>query len=61
MSNKLNFKEKRVLVTGGAGFIGSEVVSQLIKNKAKVTVLDNFSSGKKHYLPKNKNLKILIF
>ena len=59
MSNKLNFKEKRVLVTGGAGFIGSEVVSQLIKNKAKVTVLDNFSSGKKQYLPKNKNLKIV--
>jgi len=55
----LNFKEKRVLVTGGAGFIGSEVVSQLIKSGAMVTVLDNFSSGKKHYLPKNKNMKIV--
>ena len=59
MSNKLNFKEKRVLVTGGAGFIGSEVVSQLIKGGARVTVLDNFSSGKRPYLPKNKNLKIV--
>lgn len=55
----MNFKEKRVLVTGGAGFIGSEVVSQLIKSGAMVTVLDNFSSGKKHYLPKNKNMKIV--
>ena len=59
MINKLNFKEKRVLVTGGAGFIGSEVVSQLIKGGARVTVLDNFSSGKRPYLPKNKNLKIV--
>ena len=56
---KLDFKEKRILVTGGAGFIGSEVVSQLIKKKALVTVLDNFSSGKRQYLPKNKKLKIV--
>ena len=56
----MNFKEKRVLVTGGAGFIGSQVIKQLIDYDAKVTVLDNFSSGKKEYLPKNKNLKYLI-
>ena len=29
----LNYKDKRILVTGGAGCIGSEVVSQLIKKK----------------------------
>ena len=55
----MDFKEKRVLVTGGAGFIGSEVVRQLLSQNATVTVLDNFSSGKKQYLPKNKNLKIV--
>ena len=55
----LNYNEKRILVTGGAGFIGSEVVSQLIKKDATVTVLDNFSSGKKKYLPKKKNLKTI--
>ena len=55
----LNYKDKRILITGGAGFIGSEVVSQLIKKNAIVTVLDNFSSGKKQYLPKKKNLKII--
>ena len=55
----LNYKDKRILVTGGAGFIGSEVVSQLVKKNATVTVLDNFSSGKKQYLPKKKNLKII--
>jgi nucleoside-diphosphate-sugar epimerase len=55
----MNLREKRVLVTGGAGFIGSETVKQLLENKNLVTVLDNFSSGKKQYLPKNKNLKII--
>jgi len=50
----LNFKDKRVLVTGGAGFIGSELVSQLVEYGANVTVFDNFSSGKKHYISKYK-------
>jgi len=50
----------RILVTGGAGFIGSEVVSQLVKKGSIVTVLDNFSSGKRKYLPKTmKNLHIM--
>ena len=53
-------QDKRVLVTGGAGFIGSETVKQLLNQGALVTVFDNFSSGKMHYLPKqNKNLSII--
>ena len=55
----MNFRDKRVLVTGGAGFIGSEAVKQLLDNGAVVTVLDNFSSGKMQYLPKNKKLKVI--
>jgi len=56
----MNYKDKRILVTGGAGFIGSEVVSQLLKKNAMVTVLDNFSSGKRQYLKNDKkNLKII--
>ena len=55
-----NFKDKPILITGGAGFIGSETVSQLLQDGAKVTVFDNFSSGKRHYLPKqNKKLRII--
>ena len=49
------------LVTGGAGFIGSNLVDLLIKKKHKVIVLDNFSTGRKSNLKthSNKNLKII--
>jgi nucleoside-diphosphate-sugar epimerase len=36
------------LVTGGAGFIGSNIVEELIRRGEKVRVLDNFSIGKRH-------------
>lgn len=40
----------RVLVTGGAGFIGSNVVDALVKRGDEVRVLDNFSTGNKDHL-----------
>jgi UDP-glucose 4-epimerase len=39
------WKTKRVLVTGGASFIGSHLVDSLVKLGSQVTVLDNLSSG----------------
>ncbi len=39
------WKDKRVVVTGGASFIGSYLVDRLVDLDAKVTVIDNFSSG----------------
>ena len=35
----------KILVTGGAGFIGSNIVSILVEQGYKVTVLDDLSSG----------------
>ncbi len=40
------------LVTGGAGFIGSNLVERLIRDGHKVTIIDNFSTGKRENLYK---------
>lgn len=52
-----NQKMKRVLVTGGLGFIGSHIVNTLIRNNYEVAVYDNLSTGSL----KNVQTKILVF
>ena len=49
-----------VLVTGGAGFIGSHSTEALLADGANVTVLDNFSAGRRSNLPAtHANLRIV--
>src|SRR6185436_18264891 len=40
----------RVLVTGGAGFIGSNLADELIRQGAKVRIIDNFVTGNRSNL-----------
>ncbi|MDR3317083.1 MAG: NAD-dependent epimerase/dehydratase family protein [Puniceicoccales bacterium] len=42
----------RVLVIGGAGYLGSHVVRRLLANDVEVSVIDNFSTGQRDSLPK---------
>ena len=52
---------KKSLVTGGAGFIGSNLVDELVKKKHKVIVIDNFDTGRLSNLSHHskKDLKII--
>jgi dTDP-glucose 4,6-dehydratase len=49
----------KVLVTGGAGFVGSTLVRKLLDKNYHVTVLDDLSTGLSENLPKNKKLKLI--
>ncbi len=56
--NKINKKTNNILVIGGAGYIGSVLVEDLINNKQKVVVYDDLSTGFKSQVhPKAKFIK----
>src|SRR5688572_10472425 len=50
MPKKTTTKNKRVLVTGGAGFIGSTLVDRLLAEGFSVAVVDDLSNGRREYL-----------
>ena len=54
-----NFKNSSVLVTGGTGAVGTNLVNKLLDFGAKVIVLDNFSQSKKSNLNFSKNLTVI--
>jgi UDP-glucose 4-epimerase len=49
----------RALVTGGAGFIGSNIVARLLADRNAVTVLDDLSSGYRSNLPDHPALRFV--
>ncbi|MDH5719755.1 MAG: NAD-dependent epimerase/dehydratase family protein [Spirochaetia bacterium] len=42
----------KILVTGGAGFIGSHIADRLLANKHSVAIVDNLTTGKKENIPR---------
>ena len=51
---------KEVLVTGGCGFIGSEITKQLSELDAKITIVDNLSSGKEEYVKDISGVSLIV-
>jgi UDP-glucose 4-epimerase len=47
----MSLKDARVLVTGGAGFVGANLVRGLLTEEARVTVLDDLFTGRRENLP----------
>jgi UDP-glucose 4-epimerase len=56
---KKTTKKVRVLVTGGAGFIGSQVAQRLIDLGYQVHVLDDLSVGRRAYVPSGAKLHVM--
>jgi UDP-glucose 4-epimerase len=53
----ISLKNKKVLVTGGAGFIGSHLTDRLIREGCRVVVIDNLSTGTRE----NLNPKVKLY
>jgi UDP-glucose 4-epimerase len=60
MSGDRSFPPSRCLVTGGAGFIGSNVTRVLIAAGCTVTVIDDFSTGRREHLPASDRLTVVV-
>jgi UDP-N-acetylglucosamine 4-epimerase len=59
----MKLSNKKILVTGGAGFIGSNLIEDLLKYDNIVTCLDNFSTGHHHNLENfinHPNFKLIV-
>lgn len=50
LKQTMNIRDKKVFVTGGAGFIGSHLVDKLVAMGAEVIVVDNLQAGKRENL-----------
>ena len=50
---------KKILITGGCGFIGSALVKKLLNYNVKILVIDNLETGNIKFLPKSKKIKFI--
>ncbi len=51
-------EKRKILVTGGAGFIGSHVVCKMLKAGYQINILDNFATGKKINIPDHERITL---
>mmetsp|Transcript_24364 Transcript_24364/g.28222 ORF Transcript_24364/g.28222 Transcript_24364/m.28222 type:complete len:115 (-) Transcript_24364:22-366(-) len=59
---EIKLSNKKILVTGGAGFIGSNLCEELLKRNNKVVCLDNFATGRRENLQaiqNNQNFRLI--
>ncbi|MBA2648882.1 MAG: NAD-dependent epimerase/dehydratase family protein [Legionella sp.] len=49
----------KVLITGGSGFVGSQLADRLLARNDQVLVIDNFSTGRKDNLKPHQNLQVV--
>ena len=45
------YEKQKILVTGGAGFVGSKVSERLLSLGAEVTILDDLTTGREELIP----------
>jgi UDP-glucose 4-epimerase len=55
----MRFQKSNVLVTGGAGFVGSNLVNRLVEEGANVTVLDDLFTGRKENIAYLDDIKFI--
>ena len=55
-----SFEKKRILVTGGAGFLGSHLCERLVAGGNEVICLDNYYTGSKNNISSSFPITILI-
>jgi UDP-glucose 4-epimerase len=53
--SKMELRNKKIVVTGGAGFIGSHLVDRLVNMDNQVIVVDNLSAGKLEFLSRSQD------
>jgi len=56
----MNFRNKKILVTGGAGFIGSNLVNRLVHEEADVTVLDDLFTGRQENISEIGKIRFIL-
>jgi UDP-glucose 4-epimerase len=49
----------RILITGGAGCLGSNLIEKYLREENEILVIDNFATGKRQVLPDTKGLAVM--